>query len=252
MKKTTVVTLRDVELKSPLMIEGLPGVGHVGKLVADHLIEELKAEKIVEIYSPHFPPQVIVEKNGTVRLVRNEVYAYRSSDLDLLIIAGDHQSTTTEGHYELCNIFLNIAEKYNVKRIYTLGGYGVGKLVETETVLGAVNRTELIDELESYGVEFKEEEPAGGIIGVSGLLIGLAGLKGIDAACLMGVTSGYLVDPKSARSILKILCKALDLEVDMKALDERAREMEKIVAKLREMEQGVTPVTSDEDLRYIG
>jgi proteasome assembly chaperone (PAC2) family protein len=38
----------------------------------------------------------------------------------------------------------------------------------------------------------------------------------------------------------------------MAALEERASEMEKIVAKLREMEQGQTPSSSDEDLRYIG
>jgi len=47
-----------VELKDPIMIVGLPGVGHVGKLVVDHLVEELKAEKIADLYSEHFPPQV--------------------------------------------------------------------------------------------------------------------------------------------------------------------------------------------------
>ncbi|RZB32855.1 MAG: uncharacterized protein AEth_00201 [Candidatus Argoarchaeum ethanivorans] len=252
MNKTTIVTLKEIELTDPIIIEGLPGVGHVGKLVADHLIEELNAEKIMEIYSPHFPPQVLVEKDSVVRLVRNEIYAYKSKNVDLLIIAGDHQSTTNEGHYEICNIFLDMAEKYNVKRIYTLGGYGIGKLVETETVLGAVNNTELIDEHASFGVEFKDGEPAGGIVGTSGLLLGLAESKNIDAICLMGLTSGYMVDPKSAQAVLRILCKALELEVDMAALEERAREVEKIVAKLQEMEQGVAPATPDDDLRYIG
>ncbi|MCX9086617.1 MAG: PAC2 family protein, partial [Candidatus Methanoperedens sp.] len=76
--------------------------------------------------------------------------------------------------------------------------------------------------------------------------------RGIDAACLMGVTSGYLVDPKSAQAVLKVLCKVLEIEVDMAALEERASEMEKIVAKLREMEQGQMPASTDEDLRYIG
>jgi proteasome assembly chaperone (PAC2) family protein len=52
--------------------------------------------------------------------------------------------------------------------------------------------------------------------------------------------------------VLKVLSKILEIEVDMQALADRASEMEKIVAKLREMEEGKTPVTSDEDLRYIG
>ena len=45
--------------------------------MADHIVEELKAEKIMEIYSPHFPPQVMVKEDGTIKQVRNEVYAYK-------------------------------------------------------------------------------------------------------------------------------------------------------------------------------
>jgi Uncharacterized protein (ATP-grasp superfamily) len=55
-----------VELNNPVMIVGLPGVGHVGKIVVDHLVEELKAEKVADIYSKHFPPQVIVNENSTL------------------------------------------------------------------------------------------------------------------------------------------------------------------------------------------
>ena len=253
MLKTTILRTRKPRLKEPIFIEGLPGVGHVGKLVAEHLVEELGAKKIMEIYSPHFPPQVIVEDDGTIRLVRNEVYAYKSKGKnDLLMLVGDHQSTSNEGHYELCSVFLDIAEEFKVKRIYALGGYGVGQLVDTDTVLGAANNKNLVKELKEYGVEFRANEPGGGIVGASGLLLGLGALRGIDAACLMGVTSGYLVDPKSAQAVLKVLSKILEIEVDMQALADRASEMEKIVAKLKEMEEGKTPVTSDEDLRYIG
>lgn len=253
MKETIIFRFKKPRLKNPVLVEGLPGVGHVGKLVAEHMVAELGAKKIMEIYSPHFPPQVIVEEDGTIRLVRNEIYAYKSKGKnDLLILVGDHQSTSNEGHYELCGAFLDIVEEFKVKRIYALGGYGVGQLVETESVLGAANNIELVKELKGYGIEFRANEPGGGIVGASGLLLGLGALRGIDAACLMGVTSGYLVDPKSAQAVLKVLCKILDIEVDMAALEERASEMEKIVAKLREMEEGKTPVSSDEDLRYIG
>jgi uncharacterized protein (TIGR00162 family) len=254
MIKTTVLRMKKPRLKSPILVEGLPGVGHIGKLVAEHLVEELGAKKIMEIYSPHFPPQVIVEFDGTVRLVNNELYVYKSKTgkHDILLLVGDHQSTTNEGHYELCGVFLDIAEEFKVERIYALGGYGVGQLVETETVLGAANNPKLVAELKEFGVEFRPNEPGGGIVGASGLLLGLSALRGIDAACLMGVTSGYIVDPKSAQAVLKVLSKILEVEVDMQALEERAVEMEKIVAKLREMEEGKTPISSNEDLRYIG
>lgn len=253
MIKTTILRTKKPRLKNPILIEGLPGVGHVGKLVAEHMVEELGAQKIMEIYSPHFPPQVIVESDGTIRLVRNEIYAYKTKGKhDLLILVGDHQSATNEGHYELCGVFLDIAEEFKVERIYALGGFGVGQLVETATVLGAANKIELVRELQKYGVEFRANEPGGGIVGASGLLLGLSMLRGIEAACLMGVTSGYIVDPKSAQAVLKVLCNILEIDVDMQALEERAAEMEKIVAKLLEMEQGKAPVSTEEDLRYIG
>jgi uncharacterized protein (TIGR00162 family) len=255
MKETIVNIIKKVELEDPILIEGLPGVGHVGKLVAEQMVEELDTEKIVEIYSPHFPPQVIVKDDFSVELVKNEFYAHKSdTHNDLLIVVGDHQSVTNEGHYEISDIILNIATEYNVKRIYTLGGYGTGQLTESESVLGAVNNTEMIEELKGYGVEFKDNEPAGGIVGVSGLLLGLSKMRGIDAACLMGTTSGYLVDPKSAQAVLSVLSSILDMQVDTQNLEDRAKDMERIMAKILEMEQmqGPREIGVDEDLRYIG
>jgi uncharacterized protein (TIGR00162 family) len=251
MEEIEVHELKKVKLNKPVMIEGLPGVGNVGKLVAEHIIQELGAEKIVEIYSWHFPPQVLVNDDGTVSLCKNEVYAWKSKNLDLLIVSGDQQSVTNEGHYIITETLLDIAQQYGVSRIYTLGGYGIGQLVEKQMVLGAVNDAELVEEMKKYGVEFREEEPGGSIVGASGLLLGLGGQRGIPAVCLLGLTSGYLVDPKSAQAVLKILGRALNLEIPMQALEDRAEEMEKVVERLKEMEQAQIPRVREEELGYI-
>ena len=251
MEEIEVHELKKVKLRKPVMIEGLPGVGNVGMLVAEHIIQELKAEKIVEIYSWHFPPQVLVNNDGTVRLCKNEIYAWRSKKQDLLIVSGDQQSVTNEGHYLIAEKLLDIVEQYDVSRIYTLGGYGIGQLVERQTVLGAANEAELVAEMRRYGVEFREEEPGGSIVGASGLLLGLGRLRGIPAVCLLGLTSGYLVDPKSAQAVLEILCQALHLEIDMQALKDRAEEMERVVERLKEMEQAQIPRHREEELGYI-
>ncbi|MGV8088846.1 MAG: proteasome assembly chaperone family protein [Methanothrix sp.] len=256
MKETLVFRIKDVDLTDPIMVEGLPGVGHVGKLVADHMVEELHAEKIIEIYSPNFPPQVMVKEDGTIKQVKNEIYARRgeNGEPDLLIIIGDYQSATNEGHYELTSIFLDIAESYKVRRVYALGGYGTGQFVDKSSVMGAATSVELVEEMKTQGVLFQENEPGGGIIGVSGLLLGLGALRGLDVVCLMGVTSGYLVDPKAASEVLRVLSGILGIEVGMHALEERAKEMEKIIGKLQEMERAQSPFEAggDEDLRYIG
>jgi uncharacterized protein (TIGR00162 family) len=243
--------LNEMKLHQPIMIEGLPGVGNVGKLVAEHMIHELKAEKLLELYSWHFPPQVLVNSDGTVHLCKNELYGWHSEKQDLLILTGDQQSVTNEGHYLIAEALLDIASQHEVSRIYTLGGYGIGQLVERQLVLGAANQLELVEEMKQYGVEFREEEPGGSIVGASGLLLGLGGLRGIPAVCLLGLTSGYLVDPKSAQAVLAVLCSALGLELDTQALRDRAEEMEKVVERLKEMEQAQVPRVREEELGYF-
>jgi uncharacterized protein len=231
----------------PVMIEGLPGIGQVGKLVAEYMIHMLKPEKIGEITSIYFPPQVILEENGIARLVRNELYLYEGGCRDLIFLIGDHQGTSNEGHYILADQYCGIAESLGVKRIYTLGGFGVGHLVNEPRVLGAINRVELREEIEAAGVVLQRDEPGGGIVGAAGLMLGLSAQRGIDAVCLMGETSGYLVDPMAASNVLAVLSKLIGVPVDSTKLNDRAAEMEKVIENLVENEKG-----KDDELSYIG
>ena len=85
-----IIRTEQVSLKNAILLEGLPGVGNVGKLAAMHLIEELEAKKCMEIYSSHFPPQVLIDEDGIVNLVNNELYYYsgKEAERDLLFLVG--------------------------------------------------------------------------------------------------------------------------------------------------------------------
>ncbi|MGD0817993.1 MAG: PAC2 family protein, partial [Methanomassiliicoccales archaeon] len=119
-------------LEEPVLVEGLPGVGNVGKLAAEHLVEQLKATKFADIYSKYFPPQVLVDDEGLVRLVSNELFYSKGEGArpDLIILVGDYQGLSPEGQYELSDHVLTVMKGMGVKRVYTLGGYGVGKMLE--------------------------------------------------------------------------------------------------------------------------
>jgi uncharacterized protein (TIGR00162 family) len=238
------------ELDDPVLIEGLPGVGHVGKLAAEHLLEEFDSELVRRVYATEFPPQVDVGSDGVAELTCAEFHAVETDGTDLLVLTGDHQAGSNAGHYRLTTTFLDIAEEFGADRAYALGGVPTGELVEEYTVLGAVSDGDLVAELEDADVEFRPDEPAGGIVGVSGLVLGLGGRRGFEAACLMGETSGYLVDPKSARAVLEVLEAMLGFTLDYESLEDRAEEMEEVVGKIREMQEG--PAVPDDDLRYIG
>jgi len=80
----------------------------------------------------------------------------------------------------------------------------------------------------------------------------------MEGVCLMGETSGYFVDPHSAGAVLKVLSKVLKVDINLTALEEKAKEIDKIAQRIhdaegRSTEPGATPTTaSREDLGYIG
>jgi uncharacterized protein (TIGR00162 family) len=265
-----IEVLAEPELSDPTLIEGLPGVGHVGKLAVEHLLEEFESEVVRRVYSTEFPPQVTIE-DGVAELASAEIHAVdipsdededggenegddeeNGGGVDLLVLTGDHQAQTNAGHYRLTESFLDVAEEFDVERVFALGGVPTGELVEEPGVLGAVSNGDRIEALEGAGVEFREDEPAGGVVGVSGLLLGLGGRRGFDVGCLMGETSGYLVDPKSAQAVLSTLEAIVGFEVGFESLEERAEEMEEVVGKIQEMQNQQASMPTDDDLRYIG
>jgi len=242
------------KVKDPVFVEGLPGVGNVGKLAAEHLIDELKATKFGEIHSKDFPPQVFVTPNGTVKLVNNELFfwkAQKRNQRDLLLLTGDYQGLSSQGQYEIVDRVLGLLEKYGVKDIYTLGGYGLGRMVPKPNVLGAATDLALVKAMKKHGVVFREDEPGGGIVGASGLFLGLGVQRGMSGVCLMGETSGYIVDPKSAQAVLEVLAKILNVTIKFDRLETKARDMDKIAQQLRDMERKASE-KGHEELRYIG
>src|SRR3989454_4872585 len=159
------------KLADPIFIEGLPGIGNVGKLAAEHLKDELKGVKFAEIFSKYFPPQVLVQDDGQVKLVNNEMhYVKRNNGTDLILLTGDYQGLTPEGQYELSDFILKELKGLGVRRIFTLGGDGVGRMGTKPPVLGAATGLELAQEEEKNGGGFFPGAPRAGVVGAGGFL----------------------------------------------------------------------------------
>jgi uncharacterized protein (TIGR00162 family) len=255
MNKTHIKMIDEVDIKEPIFIEALPGIGHVGKLVAEHIIHELEAKKFAELYSPSFPPQVFVNEDGTIEPMKNEFYALNGQNgQDYIILVGNTQGLSPEGQYEVCGIILDFVEKHGVKQMYTLGGLGTGQPIEKSKVFGAATTSEIAESLKEHNVTLRSAD--GGIIGASGLLLGMGMLRGINGACLMGETPGYFIDAEASKAVLTVLLSILGIEVDIAKLEERAEETRKMISKAQQMEQEMAErmqiAPGEEDLRYIG
>ena len=236
MEKTIIKEKIKPELKKPVLIEGLPGLGMVGRIATRYLIKQLKAKKLAELYSPHFPYYVLVNKKGSVRLLREEFYFCKNEtgENDLILLTGDQQAQTIEGQYEVASCILDFAGKYGLKMAVTIGGYRK-ETQETPKVVAVSTNSELLNRaLQAKAVV----SPAGNpIVGTAGLLLGLARFRNIDALCLLGETCGYLRDPRAAKSVLRVLQEILDLKVDLSELEGEIEKSDEIMDKMREIEQ---------------
>ncbi|MGC8999282.1 MAG: proteasome assembly chaperone family protein [Candidatus Bathyarchaeia archaeon] len=235
MKETMIRELTQVELKNPILIEGLPGLGLVGKIATRYLIRQLKAQKLAYLYSPHFPYFVLVSKKGSVRLLRGTFYFWKNDDgeNDLILFTGDSQAQTIEGQYEISSSILDFAQKHGVKLVITIGGYRV-ETDKPKVVAAATSQTLLNRALQANAVISPIGSP---IVGTAGLLLGLAPFRKIEALCLLGETRGYLPDPKAAKSVLEVLLKILGINVDLDGLDAEIAKAESMMARLRKIEE---------------
>ena len=263
---TVIKVKQKPKLNNPILIEGLPGVGNIGRVSVGYLVHELKAKKFADLYSEHFFPFVILENEHHTRLLKNELYYLKSKkkgQRDLIFLTGDCQSLSTNGHYEVIEKILDLAEKLGVKDIITIGGLATGEVEKKPEVLGAVNDEKLLKRYKGYGIKFTAGEKVGYIVGAAGLLLGLGKERGMTGLCMLGETSGFpiVTDPKAAEAVLDSLTKILSLKVDMTKLEERVKEMERFIKKVEDLQKRAVmeiakekkaPVKEKEQLRYIG
>ena len=262
---TKIIELKKPRLKNPIFIEGLPGVGNVGRIAAGYLAEELKAVKFAELLSSHFMPFVLLHQTSAVHVLKNEFYywkAKRKGQRDLIILIGDSQSTNQEGHYEIVETILNYIKKFGVKEMFTLAGLSVGEQVKEPKVVGAVSHPELVKKYAKYGIDFDSGGKIGTIVGASGLLIGLGKYHGMKGVCLLGETAGFPIIPdhRSAEALLKVLIKILNIKIDTSKIERKVREMEEFMKKVESVQlkaisqllKAQREKPKEEKLSYIG
>lgn len=236
MKKTIILEKEEIELKNPILIEGLPGLGMVGRIAVKYLVRQLKARKFAELYSPHFAYYVLVDERGNINLLRNEFY-YWKNDLgenDLILLTGDSQAQTIEGQYEVADATIEFAKKKGVKLVITIGGYRKDVVGTPQVFVSATSLETLKKALNAGAIS---SPPGSPIVGAAGLLLGLAKFRGIEGICLLGETPGYIPDPRAAKSILSALIRMLNLRLDLTDLDREIERIAQIEEQMRRIEE---------------
>ncbi len=232
------------KLNKPILIEGLPGIGNVGKLAVDYLVDELNAKKGYEFFSYSFPHSVFVNEDNLVELPAITLHhvKLKGREHDLLLLTGDVQPIDEPSCYEFSDALLDLTEKLGLSQVITLGGIGLPTLPREPKVFITGNSDKLVSSYrKGTDVNDKLFGIVGPIVGVSGLLVGLAGRRKIQGVAMLAETYGHpmYLGMRGAREILELLNNKLDLRLDLKKMDDEIREIdEELLRKSKGLGQG--------------
>ncbi|MGQ9508309.1 MAG: PAC2 family protein [Thermodesulfobacteriota bacterium] len=240
------------ELKHPILFVGWPGIGNIGILAVSTLKEILNAKEIGEIDSLNFfyPRRVVIEEGLLVDLEfpASRFYYQRVGGKDVLFFIGEEQPSEGgrmyargEKAYEMANLVIDVALEMGCRKVYTSGAC-VSPIHHQmkPRVCAVATSPELIQEVKKYPntilmSELGERREGEGIItGLNGLLLGVAKSRGLQGVCLMGEIPDWLSGaafpyPKASRSVLEVFARILEIEIDLRLLDESERQIEEIV-----------------------
>jgi len=203
------------KFRTPILVEGLPGIGNVGKIAVDFLIDSLKPDLLYKIHSHSFPHSVFLNENNRVELPSVNILNYRAPARDIMFLAGDVQPISERASYEFCEKMLDFMQELGCNDIITLGGIGLPSEVKSPAIFGAVTDDETLKKYKKYkGIAFSTNQRVDAIVGASGLLLGLARLRGMRGVSLLTETYanqfhfGFL----EAKTVLFELKKILELK----------------------------------------
>ena len=240
--KFKITYLAKKRLKSPILIEGLPGIGNVGKIAMDFMIETLKAKKYIEIHSHYFPHSVFINENNLVDIPALTIYHKKIGTKDFLFLAGDIQPIDEPSCYEFCETLIDLVEKQECKEVVTLGGIGLQKIPKKPKVFITGNDKKYIKSFpytdnKIYGV-------VGPVIGVTGVLLGVAQQRGINTAALLTQTFAHpaYLGIKGAKETLKVLNGKFKMKLNINKLSDEIEEIEKeIMTRAKSITESSSP-----------
>jgi proteasome assembly chaperone (PAC2) family protein len=188
------------------------------------LLRKMDFKKFATLYSSSLPADLVIGDDGLARLRSNQFYSC-AGKRRILMFSGDGSPFDDQQGY--AHTILSFARQLGAKEVISIGARWSETPVPPGIPLKPVGfATDLaaVKELEGLGVTITKSEPGPFF---PNLVVGMAadyGMRGYK----VGVDHGEpLPHPRSVMLIVGVLSKMLGIDVDVKELLVRAKELEK-------------------------
>jgi uncharacterized protein len=191
----TLSVREDVEVTEPTLVEGFPGVGLVGKIAADHLINEFGMIHHANVHCDGLPKVAVYREDDPE--LQPPVRIYADADRDLLVLQSD-VPVGPDAAGDLAACLAGWFDDRSVTPIY-LSGIRAEKSDSPPALFG-LGVGEGVDSVSAAGIDAPTE--AGLVSGPTGVLLNHAVESGRDAVGLIVESDPQFPDPEAARTLI--------------------------------------------------
>lgn len=214
--------------KNDLMLHAVPGVGNVGKLVTDSLVNTHDSTLVARILHPDLPPHATLNEDGILTPPSLDIHSVSlPSGTNILTLSSNFQPLTPSGQYEVASSLLECCKEGKVGRLLILAGLSAEPGNEAVHVVCASEDD--AKHITGIGVEVSREHPSAGIIGMTGMVSSLAPTFNQPAACIIAETVGTSADSVAADRMVAFLKDSFNLDLALE-LDNTKATAEKLKA----------------------
>ncbi len=208
------------DVKDAIVLEGSPELGLIGNILGWLLVEELKMKQIGYIDSKEFPPLAVLYKGIAI-------HPFRVYSTDGIVLFLSDFIIPPNVSYDMSNAIVDWMERNNSKGLITFNSMVV--MEKSGSVAGAANSEEALKKLGELDLPIL---PFGNVNGLSGSLLTKTAIKNIPASCLFAEVLNQYPDPRAAASLVNVLNKMLNIDVNAQPLLKEADEIEERLKEL--------------------
>ncbi len=228
---------QSVDLESPVLVEGLPGVGLVGKIAADHLVREFDMTHVASCHCDGIPNVAIYAEDEPD--IRPPVRFYADETRDLLVLQSDIPVSPNAAE-DFASCVTGWLAENDVLPLYLSG---IPQEKDGVPEMYGVSTGEAAGLLAEYDIDTPSEN--GMISGPTGALLAEAGKQNLDALGLVVQANANFPDPEAARVLLtQAVGPVAAVEVDTDHLVEQADRIaearEKLAQRMQQAEEEST------------
>lgn len=230
------VVADDIELDAPTLVEGLPGLGLVGKIATDHLIEQFDMTYYAAVDCEGIP-QIAVYEGGDRDLLP-PVRFYADEERDLLALRSD-VPISSEAAPQFARCVTSWVDSHDATALYLSGLPHQKQAGEVPELYGTATGDfgELLDEH-----DIGSPSETGAISGPTGALLHRASRSGVGAIGLIVESDPRFPDPEAARILLKDAIDpiaGIDVNTDdlVESAEEIREQKEQFAQRMQETEE---------------